>query len=325
MLSKLELHNFKIHKNKTINFKNKLSIISGKNGAGKTSVLEAISLFTSGKGIFNISSEELINTEAKTATVQVTNETAKFKINLSNKKEIEINNEKAHATTLLEHIKILGLTPYTTLAFWQDSSLRRAFFNRIILQNNIIYGNIYTKYTKTLKQRNLLIANANYNAKWKEILDPIIQSEGLKITEIREKEFQKIQNNISEDLKNFLKEELEIKISPSSAEQREILTKPLSEFFIGPQQSKIILATKNQRYLSTGQQKKLLLTLVLASLNLNLNDETENILLLDDVLSTLDEKAKEELIYLLKKQKVQTILTNPTKIIFDEIENISLE
>ena len=43
IFTKLKLNNFKSHENTTIRFENGISVIVGENGAGKSTILEAIS------------------------------------------------------------------------------------------------------------------------------------------------------------------------------------------------------------------------------------------------------------------------------------------
>ena len=57
----IELNNFRNFKNYKITFKNKVNILIGDNGAGKTNILEGISLMTKGRGIRNASIYNLIN------------------------------------------------------------------------------------------------------------------------------------------------------------------------------------------------------------------------------------------------------------------------
>lgn len=309
MIKSVRLNNFKKHYNLELCFHQNLNLFYGDNGVGKTSILEAISLFTSGKGIFNLNPAQLINQKSDYWKVQIETDDGVFQISYQhNKKNITFNNTIITSNVLLEHFTILGLTPYTSLAFWQDAALRRKIIDRIILQQNPIYGTVYKKYLDSLKQRNLLIKNETFNSHWSSILDPIIQENGLKINQIRKKIVPQILSNRKEQIVEFLQEELELEISPNFKEQEKILNSPINQAFIGPHLSRFSLKGSKTIYPSTGQQRKLLIALNLISMNLN--PHKTNILLLDDFLSSLDENTINEVIDLLKNEKSQVFFTH---------------
>ena len=60
-ISKLKLSNYRNYKSLQIIPKKNIILISGKNGSGKTNILEAISLFDSANGFRNANLTELIN------------------------------------------------------------------------------------------------------------------------------------------------------------------------------------------------------------------------------------------------------------------------
>lgn len=324
MIKTLDLLNFKIHENKKLNFDQKLIVLYGNNGKGKTSILESLSLFTAGKGIFSLNNDDLITTNKTFFSLQIETEDAKFQVKYQGKKkETSINNTATTSSSFLDHISILGLTPYSSLAFWQDNSIKRKIINRIILQNNVSYGSFYNQYNKALKHRNSLIANNTFNSKWSSILDPIIKKNGLKINQIRAKTIEKMIKNTPKSIKNFIKNDLSLLIYPSFDEQQQILTHELPLNFIGPHLSKFTLTTDiNDLKLSTGQQRKLLLSFIL--INLSLNQKSNNLLLLDDVLSNLDPETIYELLDILNEQNVQTLITHISKINHPHVSNIEL-
>lgn len=323
MIKNIEICNFKRHKEKSLQLGDKVTLIHGDNGSGKTSVLEAISLFAPGKGIFNLNNNELIRKGEDFFSVKIATHDTSFQIKYQNKKkDVLISNTQSSSRNLLEHISVLGLTPYQSLAFWQDIALRRKIINRVVLQHSAPYGNYYNQYTKALKHKNLLISNGTFNKKWQNFLDPIIRHNGLKINEIRKNVIQKIFANIPREIRNFLNGDIKLIISPTFQEQEEILNAPLSENFAGPHLSKFFVIAKNELSMSTGQQRKALLAMLLASFSAD--EYKNNILLLDDVLANLDQQTIKELISLLSKQKIQIIITHVEKIKHPSIHAIEL-
>ena len=59
-ISQIILNNFRSHKNFSINTNSKNIVLHGENGAGKTNILESVSLLSPGRGLRNAKSEEII-------------------------------------------------------------------------------------------------------------------------------------------------------------------------------------------------------------------------------------------------------------------------
>ena len=60
-ISQIILNNFRSHQNFSINTNSKNIVLYGENGAGKTNILESVSLLSPGRGLRNAKSEEIIN------------------------------------------------------------------------------------------------------------------------------------------------------------------------------------------------------------------------------------------------------------------------
>jgi|GEM_PF-2674148 len=311
MIKEIVLGQFKKHSLFRQKIEGKVVFIHGKNASGKTSILEGLSLFSPGSGIFNPDLDNL-PTFGKTAFEIHLNANFKAKFTyVEGKKEIRINEDKKRQTDLLEFMRIYGLNPYITLAFWQDISLRRKQIDRLVMQNDPLYPSFCAKYAKTMKERNKLIELGKFNQGWEEIFNPILIENGLKITEIRTKVLSKIEKKINscEKLRTFLTDDLKIIMSPNFEEQKAIFSAKMADNFIGPHKTKFDFLTQNcpAKLASTGQQKKILLTLTLSALP---DGETTNILLLDDLFSTLDSENIDQILEILLEKNFQTWITH---------------
>lgn len=321
MIKELTLAQFKKHTLFKQNIEGKIVFINGNNATGKTSILEALSLFSPGSGIFNNDADDLISFGKDAFEIHIN---ANFKASITytqEKKEIKINDTTKKSLEMLEFMRIYGLTPYLALAFWKDSTIRRKHIDRLIMQNDPLYPTFCNQYAKAMKERNKLIELKKFNSRWEEMLHPIILENGIKITEIRTKILDKIAQKINSNdkLKEFLESTIEIKMSPTLEEQKEIFSKTLSESFNGPHKAKFDfiadgnfvmadnLKSRSFNYGSTGQQKKLLLALTIAALP---DNDTTNILLLDDLFTTLDDININQLLNILLEQNFQTWITN---------------
>jgi DNA replication and repair protein RecF len=83
-ISNIILSNFRSHEKFTINSNSKNIVLFGKNGVGKTNILESISLLSPGRGLRNAKNEEIINKNTNTdyglsANLQFDNNSIKIK------------------------------------------------------------------------------------------------------------------------------------------------------------------------------------------------------------------------------------------------------
>lgn len=297
-------------------------LIHGNNASGKTSILEAISLFSPGSGIFNHSMDELVAFGENAFEIYLTSEqssSSRFKMQLTYIKQPEekkffLNETHKKQLELPEFIHIYGLTPYLAFAFWKDSSVRRKHIDRLVMQNDPRYAKLCAKYAKAMKERNKLIelnklSSLSFNDACDRIYTPVIIETGLEITRIRKQVFERLNTNMHHAIEEFLGSKLLITMSPTLEEQEKIFTQKLDHYFMGPHKTKFTLSTTqfDGAYASTGQQKKLLLALTIAALP---EGDAANILLLDDLFANLDEQTIEHLLHTLDAQHFQTWITN---------------
>jgi DNA replication and repair protein RecF len=317
MIKKLVLNKFKKHEHLSLNDLSKINVIWGPNGAGKTSILEALSLFSPGKGGFNLKIEELPRLDSDSFEVFVQSDFDSLISYAKGKKTFILDGDVKKPLELLENFRISVLTPYLFLAFWKDLAIRRQVFDRFIMQMNSEYAQVYAKYDKALKERNLLIKNESFNSTWAEILDPIIIKNGIEINNIRRGVVNSFNEQNCLDTENFLKNDLKIDISPSFDEMDSILqkyqAKGIHDDFLGPHRVKFNLSCLDfdGKMASTGQQKKLLISFFMKGLPDSFG--FEKILLLDDILSYLDNEAKSDFFNLLDKKDYQVFISDINK------------
>jgi len=323
VINEIILSQFKKHHLLKLNTNSKICLFFGHNACGKTSILEALNLLTPGTGIFSTNTEDLIEFNKTSFEVHI-NSSTKTIINYAfSKKEININKHITKPLQLLEYFRVYGLTPYIAFAFWKDAALRRKHMDRLVMQNEILFASYYAKYTKALREYNKLVELKQLNNAWEQTLAPIIIENGIKIIKTRSKVFNQICTTLSDYIIDFLDGPLEIKTHLTDDEQIKILNN-LKPNFDGPHRTKFEFITQNYngKYASTGQQKKILLTLIIKALPQN--SDTENILLLDDLLSQLDARTINQLLNILEKQEFQTFITNIDKIERNNIKNIGV-
>jgi len=152
-------------------------LIVGSNGVGKTSILEAISIFSYGRGIRNAKFYDMVNKERVSFVVDLglyiknnfmsDYQTSYNKVNKVRK--VLINNKEASATNTRKNIPMLWIAPYTEKIFTSTSGHRRSFFDRLVNIFDNEHSVRLNEYDKCLKQRARLLKECS-----KDISKPLV-------------------------------------------------------------------------------------------------------------------------------------------------------
>lgn len=323
MIEKLVIAQFKKHEHLKLDIgKKNVVLLYGDNASGKTSILEAISLFSPGKGLFHSSYKDLIKRGNDSFEIKLFDDSIGNIIFFNNEKIITINETKKKGIELLDFWRIYGVIPYISLAFWKDSAVKRKLIDRIIMQHEPSFGILFAQYEKAQQQRNKLLEMGQFNSRWSNILDPIILDSALKIFQIRDCVLRKIEKNFPADLQVFLGGFLKISMDVDFENLENFLKTGLAAGdFVGPHRTKFEISTQEYigSFASTGQQKKLLLSFVISSLY---ETDASSILLLDDVLAHLDLSTQVELLEILRTRPFQSWISHTIPI--DSAFNIKI-
>ena len=164
ILKQIELQNFRLHKNTSLNFSNNLNVIVGGNGQGKTSILEAIYYLCTTKNLNSSSENEVVSFgESKFQVTgkfeDLTNhETGIFYETEKNKKSFFLDDKQ-----IFNSASIIGKFPIVSLiqsdhAITQGApSDRRRFVDAVISQASHTYLDILLEYNRKLRQRSSLL------------------------------------------------------------------------------------------------------------------------------------------------------------------------
>lgn len=163
MLSALRLYNFRNYEDSKYSFAPGINGIFGPNGSGKTNVLEALSLLSTGRSFRNGTLEEMIRYEQSRFIVDARLQKGDLltKITLSyegDKKEARINsNHYAYFSSVLGHFPLVLYAPRDMNIITAAPAERRRFWNVLLSQASPLYLHHLTRYTRALKQRNTLL------------------------------------------------------------------------------------------------------------------------------------------------------------------------
>lgn len=341
IVKSLELVNFRNHVDTKILFCDRFNVIYGDNGQGKTNILEAIYLCASGRSHRTSKDAELVQfgKNAYKINTYVHNGGLDRDINinyfLDQKKQIKINEIPLKKMgSLMGNLYAVLFSPEDLLIVKQGPTERRRFVDITLSQIKPSYFYNLQLLAKILKQRNTLLKSICCN---KGLIDTI-DVWNIKLAEVAaavimaRMSFANILSDLAQKQHKFLTIEKEIisfdyncsfQLGEASkkSEIADIYIKQLERSIkrdialgytsFGPHRDDydILINHKSLKlYGSQGQQRSAVLSLKIAEIEL-INAETGQfpVLLLDDVMSELDENRQKYLMSSIKK--VQTFIT----------------
>ena len=174
LISSLALTDFRSYAAATLSVGSGATVLHGPNGAGKTNLLEALSLFTPGKGLRGATAAEMGRREpgeasgrpwAVTLTLDAGEDDA---IRLgtgvqpgSTRRIVRIDGETAQPGRLLEYLRPVWATPEQDRLFSDARAERLKFFDRLVFAARPAHAATVAAYEKALRERlRLLIDGA---------------------------------------------------------------------------------------------------------------------------------------------------------------------
>jgi len=149
-------------------------VLTGDNGAGKTNLLEAVSLLTAGRGLRGARIQDLprvnrpqpggwgIAAEAVGRLGEVRLGTGQDSAGEgNNRRMVRINGEAVSAqTALANHLHMAWLTPAMDGLFREGASERRRFMDRLVFAFDASHAGRVTRYERLLRERAKLLRDA---------------------------------------------------------------------------------------------------------------------------------------------------------------------
>jgi DNA replication and repair protein RecF len=171
-LERLQLTNFRNYGQIALQVGPAPVVLCGANGAGKTNLLEALSLLTSGQGMRRAPYSELTGAAGKAWTVWSrvhgrlgpvelgTGLSAEADVGARAGRLVRIDGEAHAASTLDEHVELLWITPALDGLFAGPASERRRFLDRLVASFDPRYRSRIGHYERAMQQRNRLLTEA---------------------------------------------------------------------------------------------------------------------------------------------------------------------
>lgn len=338
----LLLTNFRSYAALDIKFAAGPIVLFGENGAGKTNLIEAVSLLSPGRGLRRaklVDIAQRIDGEAaphwaiaaalgggeervKVGTGQIPS--------APTRRQIRIDGDAASGTDLSRLLTINWLTPAQDRLFTGPASDRRKFLDRLCLVHVPDHGRTTLIYEKARAERGRLLTDGIHDDYWFDALEADMASKGAAIAKARWQTLTKLQDEIEARIGGAfpkaviaLEGEAEALLSAGADEddvaefiKMALLTdrgidRRAGRTLRGVHKSDLLVTHFNKNMpakdCSTGEQKALLISLILA--HARSQSERKPLLLLDEVAAHLDESRRAALAEELVELKTQVFLT----------------
>lgn len=326
-IRRIRLINYRSFENLSLEFENKLNYICGPNAVGKTNLIEGIYYLSLGRSFKKNKDRDLIKESAEIAQILIEYESSKdthtLRADITKKgKVIYFDEEKQKSvTSIVGKLHCIVYTPSSVLLFQNEPSERRKIIDSTLSSLSKKYLYALVRHRKILKERNMALLKG-YDENVIEVLTDELINVSFIIYDQRKKFVDEVNKHIQEIYCELFGESQKIALEyitnvPDISSQEEFKSnlKKLHETIkteerirkttlIGVQRDDLKAYIDSQpvfAYASQGQNRLLVLALKIAIARIVKQKIGEDpILLLDDVLSDLDEERKNNLVEYLK-------------------------
>jgi len=326
VLKSISLQNFRSYKKQEFSFENSTLII-GPNTSGKSNLIEAIYLLSTGKSFRTDKDAQMLSFQEEVGRVKGITEDNELEVVITNGmvnggsqyKKFLVNGVAKRRVDFSGNLLTVLFSPQDLEIIVDSPSLRRNFLDEILEQTDRNYRVAVIAYTKALRQRNALLEQAREtgirNEKQLEYWDNLVIENGNIITSGREA-FINFINVSSKDIFDFIIEYDKSLISKERLLQYEKEEVAAGVTLVGPHRDDFSVLMVNgdkpahnvKFYGSRGQQRLAILQLkTLELLYVERILGKRPTLILDDIFSELDEN--HILLILREIGKQQTIMT----------------
>jgi DNA replication and repair protein RecF len=355
-LAALKLTNFRNYAALSLALDRRSVVLTGPNGAGKTNLLEAVSFLSPGRGLRRAALEDVARRPGDGSwAVAATVENASGAVDLGTgialgpegpeaRRAIRVNHAPARSSdALLEHLRVLWLTPAMDGLFTGPASERRRFLDRAVLAIDRQHGARVNAFERAMRGRNRLLAEPSPDRAWLTAIETEMAELAVAVAAARREWARLATALIAENgsgaafpaagiaLEGVLEHDLAGR-SGTEVEDRYRATlsgergrdAAAGRTLAGPHLSDLrvrhLPKDAPAETCSTGEQKALLIGLVLAQARLatKLSGETP-LVLLDEIAAHLDATRREALFRVLGDLGCQAFMTGTDANVFDAL------
>jgi len=355
-VSTLYLSNFRNYVSERIEVSNAPVVLTGHNGAGKTNILEALSLLTPGRGLrkAKLSEIDAIGGDLNwtvAATVQGMQGESKIGTGRdpegdesSDRRILKIDGKIVRGQgELSRHLSMVWLTPQMERLFDEGTSAGRKFLDRLVYSFDPDHASRINEYEYAMRERNKLLERGGYDSSWLDALEQTMAETAAAIAQARLQTMSNINHAVSISGLSFPKAHMSMRGMVEEALHEGTPAVQMEEAF-----KRALLGNRNQdaaagRTLlgihrselkvlhvdkgmpagscSTGEQKAVLLSIILAQARAGaMWRGVVPIMLLDEVIAHLDSTRKLELFQEICQIGAQVWMTGTDEKLFADLQ-----
>ena len=330
-------------------------VLTGQNGAGKTNLLEAVSLLSPGRGIRGARLDEIAMKGGGTFAVAARVANAAGEVELGtgvvagplgpeSKRRVHVNHAPVGSSdALLDHLRVLWLTPAMDGLFTGPPADRRRYLDRAVLSIDKGHGTRANAFEKAMRGRNRLLAEPSPDRRWLAAIEAEMAELGVAIAAARREwlalaaglaaeaagdspfpaAMVALDGSLEADLAGAASASVEDRYRAALAEGR-ARDAAAGRTHAGPHLADLAVRHGPKdvpaETCSTGEQKALLIGLVLAQARLvtQVTGETP-VVLLDEIAAHLDETRRRALFAVLLDLGCQAFMTGTDEAVFAEL------
>ncbi|WP_270750073.1 DNA replication/repair protein RecF [Fusobacterium hominis] len=316
-----------------------LNLFFGKNGQGKTSLLEAVYFGATGQSFRTAKASEILKYGASKAGVYIVYEdmigrktlTVKF---VNGKKEYSYNDKKVAYDEFYGKLNVVTYIPEDIILITGSPSVRRTFFDGEIAQTSNEYFQNLKSYNKILKIRNRYLKEQKTQSPEFSVYEEQFIYYGARVIAARleyvskisiilnlnyrklfddKKELNLVYSSDVGDLKKMGVEEIE-NLLKERIKKRFAMEKRYGFSLCGPQKDDFLFVLNGHEAKSTasqGEKKSIVFSLKLSEIDMVIRAKRENpVLLIDDISSYFDTNRKNSVLDYLEKRNIQVLLSS---------------
>ncbi|WP_105424709.1 DNA replication/repair protein RecF [Neorhizobium tomejilense] len=352
-LSRLKLTDFRNYAEAALPLDGRHVVLTGENGAGKTNLLEAVSFLSPGRGLRRAVLSDVTRVGAAggfTIFADVDGMDGEVSIGTgiepgegeSVTRKLRINGTPAKSTEeLTDHLSVLWLTPAMDGLFTGASSDRRRFLDRLVLSLDPGHGRRASDFERAMRSRNKLLSEGRFDPSWLSAIEAQMAGLGIAMAAARQEMLgllRTLSGNSGETpfptpvlaLEGFMDGAMDRPSADLEEDYLDILRNgrgrdaAAGRTLDGPHRSDLLVRHREKdmeaERCSTGEQKALLIGLVLAHARLTA-DMTgyAPILLLDEIAAHLDEGRRAALFDLVHGLGGQSFMTGTDQAMFSAL------
>ena len=360
-VARLALTNFRNYREAKLALDGRLVVLIGPNGAGKTNLLEALSFLAPGRGLRGAKLSEVDRHSASShdgpreapgwaVAAAIATRAGTVRIGTGRdplegeRRIVRVDGEPARSQAALgEQLGVVWLTPQMDRLFVEGAGGRRRFLDRLVLALDPAHATRVSSYEQAMRERARLLRDGPADPGWLASVEEVMAAQAVAIAAARrdtvhrldavcrdaEGSFPRARIALLGTIEDWLGEmpalEAEAKFAAALADARR--NDALSGVTgIGPHRSDLRVSLLPNgiaaEFASTGEQKALLISIVLAHAKLQraLRGEPP-LLLLDEVAAHLDAGRRAALFEALGRLECQTWLTGTDEAVFTALRH----